>query len=497
MGKSASLSRGSGDDPLETGTVSKKGNKFMISFTDGSKWSFSYDEVAKAVFCRLCMNLPSKRKREWPGTINIAPDNAETIRSRRRKNEEVEVNEESGRPKPTVMAETAVRTGRNKASRSVASVAGNEKPPDPLDEMKHASYRGKVGDDFSDLYIPIQCGPVFDVSVLETRKTAKDFPPGLPNMLWCALNSPEAQTGTNFLIDLLCIHDSIPPTTMVQKLMDLMKLGPKADGVNIYFKDPHRTELAAQYVYSLLGSSNRLQRRDSSALFGPSSWDDIEVLFLQSVSETVNRSSGGRLAQGLQLAARGAKLLSMMFCTELQGYDLCSTSSDVLRDPTALNAMPTVRLVRSYGVRGALKAAVEHMTKCLVRHSSWIMDSGGIEYSCARSACDESCCLEARACLDSLGSATCFIAWLFCVEEMVEMTKTAVAFVVKDAFLAELERSMGDAPELSKKNKEQFVRKCKTYLLMSLVEEFASPLVMSLAKMIEVDNGLALAGLVQ
>jgi len=284
---------------------------------------------------------------------------------------------------------------------------------------------------------------------------------------------------------------------MVQKLMDLMKLGPKADGVNIYFKDPHRTELAAQYVYSLLGSSNRLQRRDSSALFGPSSWDDIEVLFLQSVSETENSSSGARLAQGIQLAARGAKLLSMMFCTELQRYDLCSTSSDVLRDPTVLNAMPTVRIVLSYGVRGALKAAVEYMTKCLVRHSSWIMDAGGIEYSNARSTSDESCCLEARACLDSLGSATCFIAWLFCVEEKVKMTETAVAFVVKDAFLAELERSMGDAPELSKKNKEQFVRKCKTYFLMSLVEEFASSLVMSLAKMIEVENGLALVGLVQ
>ena len=86
--------------------------------------------------------------------------------------------------------------------------------------------------------------------------------------------------------------------------MDLMKYGPKAEGSSVYFKDPHRTELAAQFVYGLLGASNRLVRRDSGALFGPSSWVDIEMLLAQSVAETENMISGRRLAQGLQLAAR-------------------------------------------------------------------------------------------------------------------------------------------------------------------------------------------------
>jgi hypothetical protein len=91
---------------------------------------------------------------------------------------------------------------------------------------------------------------------------------------------------------------------MIQKLMDLMKYGPKAEGSSLYFKDPRRTELAAQYVYGLLWASKRLVRRDSGALFGPSSWDDIAVLLAQSVAETENMISGRRLAQGLQLAAR-------------------------------------------------------------------------------------------------------------------------------------------------------------------------------------------------
>jgi hypothetical protein len=502
IGKEVSLSRDSADNPtLPSGTISKKsGEQFMISFSNGSKDEcVSYEEAAKAVFRNRWIALPSNRKRTWPGSATIVEETVETVRRGRRiKEATAKVKEESGQPKPTAKAESVGSKGRAKSTRSNASVVvtcKEEPSAAPLDETKHTSYRCKAGDDFSDLYISIDCGPAVDVSVLETRKTAKDFPPGLPNMLWCALNSPEAQTGTNFLLDLLCIHDSIPPTTMVQKLMDSMKFGPKADGANIHFKDSQRTELATQYVYCLLAASTRLQRRDSAALFGPSSWDDIEVLFLQSVSETGNSISGRRLAQGLQLAARGAKLLSMMFYTELQGYDLCSTSSDILRDPIALNAMPTVRLIRTYGVRGGLKAAVEHMTKCLVRHSRWILDSGGIQLSSTKSASDECCSLEAMACLESLGSATCFIAWLFCVEEKVTMMQPSVAFVIKDAFLAELERSMGDSPELGKQNRKEFIRKCKTYFLMSFIEDFASPLVMTLGKMIESNEDLALVGL--
>lgn len=495
MGKDVSFSwSGSVNDPSQTGKVNKKsGTKFLISFSDGTKKSVNYNEAAKAVFCYHCMNLPSMRKREWPGAI--ATEDVEIIRSRRRKKDEAEVNEGVDRSKPTVNAEPVASKGRAKSSRSAASMASNEVPSDHRSAVHHGSNRGENGDDFSDLYIPIQHGPTIDISVLETRKTAKDFQPGLPNMLWCALNSPEAQTGTNFLLEMLFIHDSIPPTTMVQKLMDLMKYGPKADGANIYFKDPHRTELAVQFVYFLLGASHRLQRRDSAALFGPSSWDDIEVLISQSVNETGNSVSGYRLAHGLQLAARGAKVLAMMLRTELQGYDLCSTSYDVLRDPSALNVMPTVRLVKAHGVRSGLKMAVEHLTKCLVRHSKWIMDSGGIELTSTRSKSDYSCCLEARACLDSLGSVTCFIAWLFCVEEEVKIMDPAVAFVIKDAFFAELERSMGDVPELGNQKKKDFVRKCKTYFVMSFTEQFAFPLVLTLGKMIEVEDDLALVGL--
>lgn len=187
----------------------------------------------------------------------------------------------------------------------------------------------------------------------------------------------------------------------------------------------------------------------------------------------------------------GAKLLATMLLTELSGHDLYSTSNGML-DSTAVRAMPTVRMIKTYGVRSALKASVEQMTKCLVRHSRWIMDSGGIEMSTNKSTSDESCCLESRVLLDNLGSVVCVIAWLYCVEEMVEFKDASVAFVIKDSFLVEMERALEDVPEMNERIKNTFVRKCKMYFLMSFVEEFTAPLKMTLAKMIGIDDDFPL-----
>jgi hypothetical protein len=272
-------------------------------FPDGSIESVSYEEAVKAVFDHLCKDLPLSKQYIWP--VSMTTSMADTIRLRRQRKEHKQLMDESSQPIPEVKAKP---TNRGRSAKSFASKVVLKAEPvdetfDTLDELDGILLDD--GDaDLSDLYVSVQGGPAVDLSVLEKRKTAKDFPPGLPNMLWCGLNSPEAQTASNFLWDLLCVHDSVPPSTMIQKLMDLMKYGPKAEGSSLYFKDPRRTELAAQYVYGLLWASKRLARRDSGALFGPSSWDDIEVLMAQSLAETENMISGRRLAQGLQLAAR-------------------------------------------------------------------------------------------------------------------------------------------------------------------------------------------------
>jgi len=308
VGKSAMLPRDGDVRQFIAGIVSKtKVGDYRVMFPDGSIESISYEEAVKAVFGHLLKSLPSTRQLVWP--VSTTNSMAGTIRLRMQRKEQKKLMDEFSQPIPEVKAKPPSKSmGRTRSSKPVASkVVVKAEPADETvdtpDEID-GTWPDNNDADLSDLYISVRGGPAIELSVLETRKTAKDFPPGLPNMLWCGLNSPEAQTASNFLWDLLCVHDSVPPSTMIQKLMDLMKYGPKAEGSSVYFKDPRRTELAAQYVFGLLWASKRLARRDSGALFGPSSWDDIAVLLAQSVVETENMISGRRLAQGLQLAAR-------------------------------------------------------------------------------------------------------------------------------------------------------------------------------------------------
>jgi len=486
------------NDLSRIGKVSKESisNNYNVTFEDGSSESANYQETAGAVLANLRKDLPLNRQHIWP--VSTSASMADTIRQRRQRKEQKKNIDEYGRPLPAVKTEpgtetqTRTRPSRSRSNSMNSMTSVKSEPADDDDIVFDAIDSTGLDEDFSELCIPVEGGPAIDPSVLENRKEAKDFPPGLPNMLWCALNSAEAQTGSNFLRDMLCAHDSVPPSSMVNKLMDLMKYGPKAEGSSIHFKDPYRTELAAQYVYGLLWASRRLVRRDTGALFGPSSWEDMEVLLEQSIKQTENMIFGRRLAQGLHPAARGSKLLSMMLLTELQGHDLYSTTTSTALDTTT---MPSVRLVKSYGVRGALKLAVQHMTKCLVRHSRWVMDSGGIELSTTKSTSDESCCLEARECLDNLGSVVCAIAWLFCNEERVGIDDSSVAFVIKDSFLVEVERSLDDCPDLKPRAKNKFLKKCKLYFLMSLKEEFAEQMVVTVGEMIGCAADLKLVGL--
>ena len=104
-------------------------------------------------------------------------------------------------------------------------------------------------------------------------------------------------------------------------------------------------------------ASVRLARADSSALFGPSSREDIEVLLGQSIAQTNNVVLVQRLAEALHLSAKGAKLLFLMLKMELQGVNLFDAafvrfSSDILA------SMPTICCIKVYGVREALKCAV-------------------------------------------------------------------------------------------------------------------------------------------
>ena len=509
------VSENSNGYQYQTGLVtSSEEGQFCVKFSDGTIESFDYAEAATGVFACILKDIPQKDISIW--NVSSSSSAANTARLRRQMKEKMAAMKESVSPKPNTArksapSKSAARVKLEKRSANVKTevVAEPTKPAKreivrsvlrvkidlheetdtPMKKGVRTVKRQKLGDEQWQGRAPVddeqhnESQDSYDSgNAAGNKRKAKDFPPGLANVIWCALNSPEPQTGANLLRNMLCVQNIVPPLDLAKKLMDLLKFGPKAEGSSVYFKDPLRTALATSYACALVSASSRLVRKDSSAIFGPSSWDDVEVLLSQSIDQTENAISGRRLAQGLQMAACGSKLLSLMLKTELLGNDLSSTSFSF--DAISMKLMPTVKVLKSKGLRNVLKAVVRHTTSCMVRHSKWILDHDLNELSPIERASAECCASEAKTCFDSLGSVVCFTAWLFCAEEGVGIHHPNCAFVVKDVFLSELTRCIDNLPEMNSRKKTTFTKKLKLHFLMSLVEEFAFPLQDSVGKMI-------------
>ena len=199
------------------------------------------------------------------------------------------------------------------------------------------------------------------------------------------------------------------------------------------------------------------------------------------------------MAHGLQLAARGASLLSLMLTTELQGENLFSTESTLHIDK--LKSMPTVRLIQSYSARNGLKAASQHVARFLVRHSKWVLDHGGSDAPFPID--DQYCFREAALCWDNLGSVLAVFAWLFCVDERKEMKDPACAHIVKDVLLVEMQGYIGEVPEMNAQRKKRLVKNMTTYFISNICKErFATPMAITLGKMVGIEDDLALWGLI-
>lgn len=273
--------------------------------------------------------------------------------------------------------------------------------------------------------------------------------------------------------------------------------GPKADGHNIFFKDPFRTELASQYIYSLLHHSNRLVRDDGSALFGPSEWADIESLLSQPITQTENMVAGKRLADGLHLAARGTKLLLLMLQTELRDVNLASPNS-ISFERMPLQAMPTVRLLRTFGLRTSLKEVVKHTTRCLVGHSRFILDVEDFHpqrQSCKHNIHDESCVNEASACFENLGCVISYIASLFCVEGKIPLDHHDVSDLIQSQFEPELKHCIDELPDMNTASTKKFREILTETFIGAIGGDFSLPLFISLSKLMGYTKELAGLGL--
>ncbi|KAK1738979.1 hypothetical protein QTG54_010295 [Skeletonema marinoi] len=309
------------------------------------------------------------------------------------------------------------------------------------------------------------------------KQIAKEFPPDIVQTVRLALfqQTETLQCGAN-LVRNLTAQNLIPPESIARELMDVIK--------SFHYKNPLRTTFASLYASALVSASARLVRRNGSAIFGPSSWNDVEVLLSQSTDQAV-ASSGIRLTHELQAAACGAKLLSLLLKTELLDFNLSSTNYDV--DSESLRAKPTVAELKKQGLSNVLKTATRHATKCLVRHAKYLLDSD-IDMPPSSHPNHVPCCAsEAKTCLDNLGSVICYTAWLLCAKEKVSIDHHSSAIVIRDAFLSELSLCDDTLPKATSKKKKMFITKLKLRFLLSLLEEFAFPLQDMVASLIELE----------
>jgi hypothetical protein len=451
-----------------------------VIFQDGSEESISVENVLKGVFACVLQTISLNRQHIWP-TEKLKVTN---------------VRQEAVAPKSI---NNAPRVNR-KASDKRVSIKLDDADSDCERVVGHRLILKKglnvsVGDAEKESIHKKHDDAEF--TFIGSRKVARPLPPGIPNMLWHALNCPEAKTGYNMLQDFLCVHDRVPGPDMISKLWQLMINGPKADGQNVYFKDPFRTELASQYVYSLVHHSKRLIRSDGSSLFGPSEWSDIESLLEQSTTQTEGMTAGKRLADGLHLAARGTKLLLLLLQTELREVDLTSPRSTSL-ESLPLEIMPTVqqfiankpkkRSLKSDGVRESLKSAIRHATKCLVRHSYFINDEEDFHPerpSRKHNLYDESCTQEATECFENLGKIVSYSAFLFCASERVELDDSSVLYLIRDEFYKELLACLDNMPELNKASSKKFTSTLEENFIGAIGEGFFLPLFVGLAKLMD------------
>ncbi|KAL7522379.1 hypothetical protein ACHAWX_007067 [Stephanocyclus meneghinianus] len=465
-------------------------NMFRVVFEDGSVESILRDEVVKGAFSSLLQGVGINRQYIWPGS--------EKFNNNAKQQSDTKLNKEVTKP--------SLNRGNNVSNKKATvefedgDVDGREPIPGHSVVFRASLYPSSHGGEDEDIAYDERDfdDPDAEFRFIGTKKLALLLPPGIPNMLWHALNCPEAKTGANMLHEFLCVHDRVPGPDMIRKLWQLMVKGPKADGHNVYFKEPFMTELASQYVYGLIHHGKRLIRSDGSTLFGPSEWNDIESLLSQSIDQTENMVAGKRLADGLHLAARGSKVLYLMLQYELHDVNTMSVLSNSF-DTMSLQTKPTVKLFRhhSRGIRDALKSVVKHTTKCLVRHSRFILDVEDFHpesQSCRVNYYDDSCRIESRECFSNLANVVCYAAFLFCLAEKVPINDQLVLLLIRDEFEKELHRCLDDAPEMDKASTNNFVRTLRETFLVALSEDFAMPLFVGLAKMMGFVKDLRLLG---
>ena len=178
------------------------GDFFRVRLSDGSTRTVPFPAAVKGCFEHVIQGLPASQRHSWPAA---APS--------------------GGTGLPPVVTEEKKRRDRVARGSRREAIAPPRRRGVRIEPVSDTDYADLIGGrEARGQGLLQQPGVAF------ARRTARDFPATLPNLLMMALNGPEPETGVGHLVNLLAVHDAVPNKTMCKKLMELLKLGPKDNG---------------------------------------------------------------------------------------------------------------------------------------------------------------------------------------------------------------------------------------------------------------------------
>lgn len=181
-------------------------NKCLVEFEDGAEESIDCDDAVKGSFAYLLQGVGLERQFIWPETHQT--DSASLMKTK---------HASAPRPEPTnkVPRGGSRRSSDKRVSIKLEHDVNDYKPVKGHCLVMNSSSHSAVDENAEDYVDGTHDDLDSEFRFIGKKKVAFPLPAGIPNMLWHALNCPEAKTGYNMLQDFLSVHDRVPGHDMV------------------------------------------------------------------------------------------------------------------------------------------------------------------------------------------------------------------------------------------------------------------------------------------
>jgi len=465
--------------------------KVMVERNDGTTEEHSYLDIAQEMFATYLDFIPAGKVKVWPSSAAADITQPDGVRTVKVESPEANENEELAASDDDETDDLGATKSKIAARKTNTATFTSTQ----VDEMFNEH---EVSQDSQQSFLDSPVRGVGD------KPRAKEMHSSMANALWSALNSAEPSSSAILLRHSAAFHHNLPNSSLAQKTFNLMMTGPQNEGVS--FRDPNRMDLAYDYMRSSIAASQRLDIGNNISSFAPSCWEDVQHILAQpmkgteqmgtfnSIKESGSTSAMRRVGEALHTAASGLSCVEELLKDELRDGKEAGTTANPRR---LYMVNPTVRAALDINVREALKVAVRHAALCWVRHGHFIIGDGD-DLLLAESSDEDWCAMEAKRCLDSLGSIISHLAWLYCAEEGIELGDNDCSFIISDALRNAFESLHQESADFGLRGKKKpsvaswkkYSKRAKMWFILSLDSSFASPLQKNLAKMLSLSKDL-------